>query len=71
MFQEYFDKYLSPPKLSRPHQEVSSENSFCYHDEDERYSEDTSERYTNELFYHVFGTLLKIYKLVKVCYQNT
>lgn len=40
---EYFDKYLSPPKLSRPHQEVSSENSFCYHDEDERYSEDTSE----------------------------
>lgn len=47
MFQEYFDKYLSPPKLSRPHQEVSSENSFCYHDEDERYSEDTSERYTN------------------------
>lgn len=47
LFQEYFDKYLSPPKLSRPHQEVSSENSFCYHDEDERYSEDTSERYTN------------------------
>lgn len=40
---EYFDKYLSPPKLSRPHQEVSSENSFCSHDEDERYSEDTPE----------------------------
>lgn len=40
---EYFDKYLSPPKLSRPHQEVSSENSFCYHDEDKRYPEDTSE----------------------------
>ncbi|XP_061189883.1 mRNA export factor GLE1-like [Saccostrea echinata] len=45
---EYFDKYLSPPKLSTHHSEVSTQNSFYVHEDEEELSEsEMSESFRN------------------------